>query len=253
LRDQWQPLDIGCLALAVVLIYAAFRSRYLMFDRALGLAAAALLAAVAIIPFQALGSAFADGRLWPVVFIVALLSIRFSADAPLRWQQALAAGAAAIFALRIALTTIGFQAYDTAFARHLQVLDHIERGARVAVFVEFPCDVEWRRPRIDHLDGLAIVRRDVFTNGQWDVPGAQLLTPLGAVGTRFNADPSELVRRPDCPADLRPVLASRIAAFPRDRFAYVWVTGFAPKTLPAWPGMTPVFADDRTILYRIDK
>ena len=63
LRDQWQPLDIATLASAGVLIYATFRSRYLRFDRALGIAAVVLLLAVAIIPFQLLGSAFADGRL----------------------------------------------------------------------------------------------------------------------------------------------------------------------------------------------
>ena len=86
------------------------------------------------------------------------------------------------------------------------------------------------------MDSLAIVRRDAFTNGQWDVPGAQLLAPLGARGTRFNADPSQLVRRPDCPSDLRPVLAQRIAAFPRDRFGYVWTIGFDPKRLPTLCG-----------------
>ena len=28
---------------------------------------------------------------------------------------------------------------------------------------------------LEHLDGMAIVRRDAFTNGQWDVPGAELI------------------------------------------------------------------------------
>lgn len=254
LRDQAQWLDIASLALAVVLIYAALRSKLLRFEPRLGVAALLFLAAVVVIPFQLLGSAFADGRLWPIVFIVALLSIAFVDEAKhRRLASRIAVGAAVVLSVRLAATTVGFQAYDAAYARHLVALDRVERGARIAVLVEFPCEVAWRRPRLDHLDGLAIVRRDAFTNAQWDVPGGQLLTPLGALGTRYNSDPSQLVRRPDCPADLRPVLARKIALLPRDRFDHVWVIGFAPGTLPRYAGLTPVFADDATILYRIEK
>jgi hypothetical protein len=48
-------------------------------------------------------------------------------------------------------------------------------------------------------------------------------------------------------------LARKIAAFPRDRFDYVWAIGFDPATLPRYAGLTPLFEDDRTILYRIEK
>jgi hypothetical protein len=253
LRDQWQPLDVATLVAAFMLIYGAVRSLSLCFDRGLAYAAGILLLAVVIIPFQLLGSAFADGRLWPVLFAFAILAIRPTPDAPPRLSSAIATAAVLVLAVRIAATTIGFQAYDAEYARHLKALDHVARGSKIAVFLEFPCDVPWRRPRLDRMESLAIVRRDAFTNGQWDVPGAQLLTPLGAYGTRYNADPSQLVRRPDCPADLRPELARKIAAFPRDRFDYVWTIGFDPVTLPRVAGLTPLFADDRTILYRIDK
>jgi hypothetical protein len=253
MRDQWYLLDVATLAATGIFLCGAFGSRYLRFDRGLGIAAGILLLAVVIIPFQLLGSAFADGRLWAVVFAVAILAIRPTDDAPPLLSSMIATTAAVIFAVRIAATTVGFQIYDADYARHLKALDHVARGRKIAVFLEFPCEVPWRRPRLDRMDSLAIVRRDAFTNSQWDVPGAQLLTPLGAFGTRYNADPSQLVRRPDCPADLRPELARKIAAFPRDRFDYVWTIGFRPETLPRYAGMTPLFADDRTILYRIDK
>ncbi len=253
LRDQWEVLDTVTLAAAIALLGWGLSSRILRFDRGLAMAALILLLAVVILPFQLFGSAFADGRLWPVVFAVALLSLRPRADAPPALANRIATVAAALFAVRIAVTTIGFQGYDADYRLHLKALDHVGRGSKIAVFLDFPCEVSWRRPRLDHLDSLAIVRRDAFTNGQWDVPGAQLLTPLGAAGTPFNADPSQLVRRPDCPADLRPQLARKIAAFPRDRFDYVWAIGFDPETLPPYPGLTPLFADDRTVLYRIEK
>jgi hypothetical protein len=249
LRDQHQWLDMGCLIAAILLIYAGLRSKAFAVDRGLALAALFLLIALLVLPYQFLGSAFADARLWPVVFIVALLAIR-PAEAGGRLASALALAAALVFGVRISATTAGFQAYDVAYARHLKALDLMPRGSRVAVFTEFPCDVPWRRPRIEHLDGIAIVRRDVFTNGQWDVPGAQLLVPLGAQGTRYNSDPSQLVM--GC-GDLRPALAARLADLPRDRFDLVWLIGYRPETLPRYAGLTPLFADDRTILYRIEK
>ncbi|UVO54985.1 hypothetical protein [Sphingomonas sp. SUN039] len=249
LRDQHQWFDMGCLIAAMLLIYAGVRSKAFVVDRSLGLAALFLLIALLVLPYQLLGSAFSDARLWPVVFMVALLAIR-PVEATGRLAAVIALGAALVFGVRIAATTAGFAQYDTDYARHLKALDLMPRGARVAVFTEFPCDVPWRRPRVDHLDGVAIVRRDVFTNGQWDVPGAQLLVPLAARGTRYNSDPSQLVM--GC-GDLRPALAARIADFPRDRFDLVWLIGYRPATLPRYAGLTPLFADDRTVLYRIDK
>ena len=249
LRDQWQWFDLASLAAAGMLIlWGLIERRRFALNGPLVLASGVMLAAIAIVPRQLLGSAFADGRMWPVAIMLALIAMR--PGVPMSW---LAVGAAGLFALRTAVTLSGFLAYDATYARHLRALDAIPQGSRVAVFTRFPCErqVPWRRQRLDHLDGLALVRRDAFTNGQWDVPGAQLLTPLAAKGTWFNSDPSQLVRSRDCPADLRAALAWRIAAFPRDRYDQVWVMGFAPATLPHWPGLTPVFADDETILYRI--
>jgi hypothetical protein len=248
LRDQWQVLDIASLILAVCLIYAGLRSRALAVDRGLALAAVLILALIVVLPYQLLGSAFADARLWPVFFIVAIVAIKPAVSASV--GRVLGAAAALVFVIRIAVMANGFVDYDRAYASHLRAVTLLPMGAKVAVFVEFPCQVPWRRERIDHFDGMAIVRRNAFTNAQWDVPGAQLLTPLGAVGTAY-ADPSQLVRTPDCARDLRAQLAVDIGRFPRDRFDYVWAIGFRPETLPRWPGLQPVFADDRTILYRI--
>jgi hypothetical protein len=250
LRDQSQWFDLACLGLSILLIIIGFRSPWFERDRAVGRAALTLLVALFVMPYQLFGSAYADARLWPVVFIVALLALRPSSTAPARFAPALALGAALIFAVRIAVTTVGFQTYDRDYARHLQALNLMPRAAHVAVFVEFPSDVPWRRPRLEHMDGIAIVRRDVFTNSQWEVPGAQLLIPLGAQGTRYNADPSQYIMGT---GDLRPKLQKRLEAFPRDRFDLVWLIGYRPETLPRYKDLTPLFADDRTILYRIEK
>ncbi len=250
LRDQSAVFDLACLAAVALLMIASIGWRTLGWRAPLAIAAVLLVAAIAIIPYQLLGSAYADARLWPVAILVALLAIDVRSP---RAATAVATAAAAVFVARIAVTTWGFAGYDRDFALHLRALDRVERGARIAVLVSFPCDVAWRRPRIEHLDALVIVRRDAFTNGQWDVPGAQTLIALGGRGTPFNADPSQLVRRRGCPVDLRAELGARIARVPRDRFGYVWVLGFAPASLPRYEGLQPIYADAQTILYRTRK
>ena len=248
-RDQIQLLDLSTLLAVIILIVGGCVSRRLRIDRALGVAALLLLAAVILLPYQLFGSAYADGRLWPVVLLIAVLAIR-PAEPDSRLSLEIATIAAVLFVARLAFTTIGFQAYDTIYAKHLAAIERVPRGAQVAVFVDFPCNVEWRRPRLEHLDGAAIARRDLFTNGQWDVPGAELLVPLAARGTNYNSDPSELVR--SCNGNAVQAVGAEIARFPRDRFDYVWLIGYRPATLPRYPGLSPAFADAQTILYRVD-
>jgi len=255
LRDQWQPLDWFSLVAAVVLIYAGLRDRRFAFDGRFGIAALLLLGALIVLPFQLFGSAFADVRVAPFVFIAALMALRpaGTAEEGAGIFGKLAVAAVALFVVRIGVSAVGYAQYDVDYKRHLAALDYVERGSRVAILNHYPCNVPWRRPRLDHLGSMMLVRREAFVNSQWDVPGAQLLRPLGALGTPFNADPSHLVRSSNCAEDLRALLGTRIGQLPRDRFDYVWVIDYDPATLPAYPGLARLYLDDRTILYRIVK
>ncbi|MEO7787636.1 MAG: hypothetical protein ABIR77_07430 [Sphingomicrobium sp.] len=249
LRDQNQGFDLACLGSALLLIAAGNVSAAFARDRALLLAAFLLAAFVVLLPYQLFGSAFADGRLWPVALILALLAIA-PRERHARLDAGIALVAGLLFLLRIGMTAIGFVAYDAAYTHHLKALDLVPRGSRIAVLVDFQCKPPWRRERLEHLDGIAIVRRDAFTNGQWEVPGAQLVAPLGARGTPFNSDPSELSFNCGDPIG---ALGRRLATLPRDRFDYVWLLAYPPASLPPMRGLSPMFADDRTILYRIDR
>ena len=251
LRDQNFLLDTLSLLGVMSIVLAPFR-QHMRFAPAGLMAAAALLAATLLLPYRLLGSAWADARLWPIVLMVLIASASPRRDAPPFVRRLLPTLLLALFAVRLIVGATGFADYDQAYRSHLAALDRVERGARIATFVRFPCHQNWRRSRLEHIDGMAIVRRDAFTNGQWDVPGAQLLTPLAARGSRFNADPSQLIGLDyRCIDDLRPRLAETIRSLPRERFDYVWILAFDPKTLPSYPGLEPVFTDDRTILYRI--
>jgi hypothetical protein len=255
LHDQSQPLDVLSVvgigfALVLVLLLTLLRERRLAIDLHLGIAALALGLLYLVMPYQIFGSAYADTRLAPVMTIVFILAIK-----PTRGllEQACAVAALGLLALRLAVAAQGYAVYDRDFTSHLRALERIAPGSKVAAFVGFSCYRPWREARTQHLASLAVVRRRAFVNTHWDISGAELLFPKGALGTRYNADPSQFVfdfKR--CPRDLRPRLAQKIEGLPRDIFDYVWVFGFAPASLPAYPGLRPLYADGASVLYAVD-
>jgi hypothetical protein len=255
LHDQSRSLDIvsvGGIGLALVMVLALtlLRERRLAIDLHLGLAGLVLALLYVVMPYQLFGSAYADTRLAPVAAIVLILAVRPSRGLV---EQACAIAATALLALRLAVSADGFAAYDRDFTSHLRALDRIVPGSKVAALVRYPCRPPWRELRTQHLASLAVVRRHAFVNTHWNVSGAELLVPRGALGTKYNADPSQFVFDfRQCPADLRPRLAQKIAAVPRDVFDYVWVFGFSPASLPAYAGLRPLYADGASVLYAVE-
>lgn len=252
LRDQSMILDLVSVTIVIFLIYATLRTGKLTMPPLLRFPAVLLFLLALLFPFQLFGSAYADSRMWPVAMAVALVAIRIEPQVA-REARAIALAALAFCLVRIGAATIGYAQYDRDLDRHLAALDEIERGARIAVLVQHRCDRPWREARLQHMGSIAIVRRDAFTNTQWNVPGAQLLSPLAGAGTSFNADPSQFVTDRTCPEDLRPRLYERVAEIPRDRFDYVWVIDFDPATLSMPSDLHALYSDDRTILYRIER
>jgi hypothetical protein len=251
LRDQSPWLDRLSLLFAIILLYYGYRERVARASPALAVAAGALLALILLLPNRIFGSAYADIRLWPIFFIVALAAL---APARTDWRGApvIAGAALLLFVVRIGVTTAGFAAYEQSYVRHLHALDYAPRGASIAVLANDAMCEGWRHERVAHLGGLAIVRKDGFVNDQWEIPGGLLLTPLRARGTAFNADPSEnFVPAGGCQGAAAPALLQRIGAIPRDRFDYVWLLGFDPKALPPPPGVRLLYADDRSAFYAL--
>jgi hypothetical protein len=249
LRDQSPWLDVTSLLFALILVHIGVREAALRVNPALGLAAAIFLGLILVMPGQLFGSAFADTRLWPVFFMAALAAI---GPASPRWRglPVVAGLALALLVARVAVTSAGFAAYDQAYARHLRALDRVPPGASIAVLARSAdCD-SWRHERVAHLGSLAIMRKDAFVNSQWEIPGGQLLTPLHARGTAFNADPSQYLEA-GCADAAGPALARKIGQIPRDRFDYVWLLGFDMPRLAAPTGLTRLYSDDRSALYRL--
>jgi hypothetical protein len=250
LRDQSKPLDLLSLGLLMALILAGLRDRRLRFDMRLGTAALFFLILAILIPYQLFGSAYADSRLWPIVLACGVLAVSVK-PAHIRLEKWLAGLAVLLLAVRLCFGAVGFARYDSDYKSHLRALDQVEMGSRVAVFIN-ACNRPWRFNRTDHLGSMALTRRLAFVNTQWDVPGAQLLRMKGAPGSRYNADPSQFVHAGGrCVADMRAALGQRIADFPRDRFQYVWLFGFNPASLPAYPGLRRLYHDSGSVLYAV--
>jgi hypothetical protein len=253
LRDQNIWLDTLSLLLAIGLLYMGVRSRLVRLNPPLLLGAGILLVLILLMPGMMFGAVYADVRLWPIFFIVGLCAV-VPIDRAWRGSAIVAGMALAIFALRIAAMATGFAAYDNAFTQHLHALDDVPQGASIAILTR-PSQCEpWRAPRLAHLGSLAIVRRDAFVNSQWDASGGQqLLTPLRARGTEFNADPSQYIQlQPgSCEDDLGVAFAQRIAVIPRDRFEYLWLLDVDTSKLTGLPPMRRIYQDRRTALYEL--
>src|SRR3546814_9294773 len=105
------------------------------------------------------------------------------------------------FGIRIAATTVSFHLYDQSWKRELAALDHVAEGTRVLGLVGTSCRNVWYGPRFEHLPGFALERRRAFSNDQWSMAGAQLLTVRYHAARGFAHDPSEIVTTAQCPRE----------------------------------------------------
>lgn len=253
LRDRWEYWDKASVAiLCLVLVTGLLWSKKLEYSR--NLAASAIFLAIVYIclPRIVFGSNFADMRLAPFVIAAAVIAIRY--------RPAWAGKAGAAFATlgllfagaRLAGNTVSFSIYDRAYHRELAAIGHIPRGARVVSFIGVACRKAWPQTRIEHLPALALVRRDAFSNDQWSMSGAQLLTSrFPGERSWFSRDPSQQVLARPCRGEQWLTLDQSLALFPRDKFTHVWLIA-PPRADPALlRGLQPVWQSGTSVLYRV--
>lgn len=250
LRDRWEWLDIASITLLASVLVAALISWFVQRRRSEGLPlviAAAFMAGLYILmPFALLGSAYADMRLAPFALATALLAI----VTPPRGATWIALASLAFVGVRASANTFSLNLYDRSYRAELAALDHVPTGARVLGLVGKPCGTTWAVHRLDHLPSMAIVRRNAFSNDQWQASGAQLLTvEYGAAGN-FASDPSQFVIETRCARRERMAYSRAIAAFPRAAFDFVWVIQ-QPREAADERGLKRVWQSGRSTLYRV--
>src|SRR6185369_13589953 len=116
-------------------------------------------------------SAYADMRLVPYLFAVALLAIRFRGAPDRRTAQVLAVLGLAFFAMRIAGNTISLGMAANDQKAKLEALNLMPEGSRVITLTGMPCSEYWPMLRNSHLGAMVIVRREGFSNDQWLLEG----------------------------------------------------------------------------------
>jgi len=141
--------------------------------------------------------------------------------------------------------------YDRSYDRELAALDHVPEGARMVSFVGRSCVEPWSMTRLLHVPGMAVVRRRAFSNDQWTMAGAQLLTVRYNEGWPFIRDPSQVVTRFRCGHEVWRPINVALANFPRDAFDYVWLIQPPPYDANLTKGLQPVWRNGRSVLYRV--
>jgi hypothetical protein len=251
LRDQNIWLDIGSL-IAAIGIYLFGRWKGARIAPALLPAILFLIPLFIVMPSRLAGSHFADMRLLPVIPMLVFIGQDWRGVAQARW---VALTGFALVALRLAVTAMGFSAYQRDYEAQLAALDHIPLHSRVITLGESHCDAteHWRYDRRAHLGELLQVYRRSWSNGQWDTDGGHLTQVRWRPSEAFYHDPSQHYWAKDC---LKPGTVDRwtfeqaMTALPFGRFDYLWLIGRHPA-VAASPSLVPVWSGpDGSMLYR---
>ncbi|OWK32208.1 hypothetical protein [Sphingomonas mucosissima] len=242
LRDRWEFWDVASTAVFLLVLFKASRDPAIEYSRNLVLSALFLGAVYLLLPRIVFGSAYADMRLAPFVVAVALIAIRPRIGMTVRHAGVVAMLGMTFFLARTAGTTASYWLFDRDYDTELAALDKVPAGARLVSFVGTNCRNEWKMSRLEHLPAIALVRRLAYTNDQWSMPGAQLLTARYSAAGMFAHDPSEIVTPGWCPREWWKPIDFSIARFPREAFDYVW--------LVRTPPFNPRYASDLDRVWR---
>lgn len=252
LRDRWKMFDLASIGLASTLIVGAFVAPRISYSRNLLASTLFLIAVFILLPRVVFGSAYADMRLAPYLFAIALVAIRFKPNMPRRVIGAVGMAGLAFFLVRTTATTASAWLYDQRYDRELAALDHVPHGARMVSFVGRPCTEHWAMTRLLHLPAMAIVRREAFSNDQWTMEGAQLLNVRYRPGWPFIRDASQVVTFWRCRNEVWRTIDRALSTFPRYAFDYVWLIDPPPYDPDLVKDLQPVWRSGTSVLYRID-
>ncbi|WP_254621025.1 hypothetical protein [Sphingomonas sp. CL5.1] len=254
LRDRWLAWDVAGIAVLYLIILKGLRDPAIEYSRNLALSALFLTAVYLLLPRIVFGSAYADMRLAPFVIAIAVIAIRPRARMTTRHAGTLAALGLVFFLARIGGTTISYWMFAQDYRTELAALKHLPVGAKVVSFVGYRCDDPWRMSRLEHLPALALVRRLAYTNDQWSMAGAQLLTARYFAAGGFAHDSSQIVTAKWCPREWWRPVGFAIARFPRGAFDYVWQIRTPPYDPRYASDLVPIWRspDGTSTLFKVD-
>ena len=252
LRDRWRVFDLVSAGILFVILGMGWYDKRLEYSRHLGLSALFLLAVFVVLPRVVFGSAYADMRLAPFMVAIAVIALRPRPWLPARSIALFAGLGLAFTGVRLVATTWSYVLYANEYDRVLTALDHIPAHARVVSFVGRRCRDDWAYTRLEHIPALLLERKLAYSNDQWSMAGAQLLTVRYTAADGFAHDPSQIVTDRYCRGEWWRPVRMALADFPREAFDYVWLLNPPPYTPAMTAGLTPIWRSRRDVLFRVD-
>lgn len=256
LRDQDMALDVGSVFCCALVTIVGFRSGARLRGGAAGMVLG-LIALFIVTPSLISGSNRIDTRLAPVIALLALALLDWSAVERRRRRAVLLTGVA-LLAARFSVTVVSFERYRQRYALEMQALPHIPTGARVLNLARVDCGWRgWRSQRLEHLGSLATTTRRAWVNAHWSIDGLQLLEVKYRASPAYASDPSQLVWPAHCIDPSVPfaardhhTLLESMPRLPLGRVDYLWLIG---ERLPAGyrdTRLERIWHDDISELYR---
>lgn len=247
LADRWSLFDSLAALVLVILIVLTWRSRAFALHKGLALAAVVLFGVFWFLPAWVYGSYYADMRMTPTIFALAIIALRPALQARhLRW---LTIAGLAFFALRLGGTTLSMALWDRQLQSELAVLDAVPRGSQLVTFGAYPCRtfVLLGRARDTHVASYALTRRHAFANDQFAMSGGQLLSIHNPAAGKFEQDDSAFETGERCPRSRTVPVLESVAKVP-SAIPYLWIVWHTP-VLPV-PGWQVAVRSGDSILYR---
>lgn len=250
-RDRWQNFDLLTLAFVLCAFYVFARSKAFQFSRNLGVTALILAVLYVLLPHVVMGSAYTDMRLMPYIFLIALLAVRPTPGAGMKTLTVAAIVSLAFFLVRLGGNTYSFFLYHQRHTATLEALDHIPQGANMVSFMGRRTGVPWYTNREEHIAAIAIARKQAFSNDQWVLEGAQLVSIKRKDARGWDRDPSQMTKANKSKYEVWRTTEDAVRDFPRDVFDYLWLISPMPMDKSAFAGMDLVWAKGDVSVYRI--
>ena len=253
LRDRWMAFDIISVTVLFLILLKGIRDDRIEYSRHLSLSVGFLILVFVFLPRIVFGSAYADMRLAPFVFAIAVIALRPKPGLSIRGAALFAAAGLAFFGVRMGAQTVSYWLYDRDYDQTLGVTEVLPEGARVVTFVGRRCVDDWTYSRLEHVPALLLERKLAYANDQWSMPGAQLLTARYRAAGRFAHDPSQIVTDRKCRGEWWRPIDQALIRFPRAAFDYVYLVR-PPAFDPALTrDLTLVWQNGTNYLYRVNR
>ncbi|WP_265587329.1 hypothetical protein [Sphingomicrobium arenosum] len=248
MRDRFMPADLlPVLAIVGVLVVAALgRKDFHWRSKGLLVGAGLLVVAYVLMPRTLLGSAYADMRMAPALFVLPLLVL---VPRSAKGASVLALVALAVFGARVATVSVSAAAFDAEMQERLEVLAAAPTSARVFnIQPQFDCRSSWILNRLPQIGAYHIAEKQGFSNNMWRLGNASPLTRHYLADDEFGSDPSQYVRIGDCGRAVTISYEEALARFPREAFDYLFIANL-PR--PKDEGLELVAGNEGAALYRI--